>query len=279
MREVLGGAGNVAANAAALGGKVTLMGIVGNDARAKTLARLCGAQGIRAMLFDDSARPTTAKVRFVAGHHQLARIDIEETKPIARALEARVVKKIHSLPKHDMVIVSDYAKGCLTKGIVQALRARFGEHTIIADMKPVNAEWYKNILAVTPNLKEAADITGVYADTDALAERVTKLLGSRLKTSVVLTRGARGVSVRVHGKPSCEHFRNSILTVKDVTGAGDTLVAALALMCASGASFVEAAELANDAAGIVVGAAGTIALSRKALVGYLQETTRAHTEA
>ncbi len=264
VRHVLGGAGNVAANAAALGAHVTLIGLVGADERARTLRTLCSKYNIRVRFFTEAGRPTTTKMRFVSGHHQLVRIDIEESRPIAAKTESALIRAIAVLPDHDIVIISDYAKGCMSAKIVTALHKRFGASRIIADMKPSNAPFYKGVRAITPNIKEAHDMTGIRGTNDTEAELVTKKLGETLKTAVVLTRSAAGISVREKGK-ECIHFTSTVQSIKDVTGAGDTLIATLALSLASGAPFTEAARIANIAAGVVVGKAGTAALSHREL--------------
>ena len=264
VRHTLGGAGNVAANAAALGAKVTLIGVVGTDPRGKILGQLARKSRIASRILPDTSRPTTTKIRFVSGHHQLVRIDIEEAHPIAGVMEGRMIRMIRSLPSQDAVIISDYAKGVVTKNVLKALRAHFGAKKIIADMKPVHAALYKGVYAITPNIKEAALMTGVHATNDMLAERVTRLLAKQLHTSVILTRGEHGVSAREKGK-LCRHIHNSVQTVKDVTGAGDPLVSVFALASACGAAFLQAAAIANYAAGIVVGKAGTVVLTKKEL--------------
>lgn len=264
VRHTLGGAGNVAANASALGAKVTLIGVIGTDPRGKILGQLSRKSRIAPRIISDTSRPTTTKIRFVSGHNQLVRIDIEETHPISTAVEKRVIRMIRSLPSQDAVIISDYAKGVVTKNVLKALRVHFGAQKIIADMKPVHAALYTGVYAITPNIKEAAEMTGVHAASDVLAERVTSVLVKQLKTSVILTRGEKGVSAREKGK-QCRHIHNSVHTVKDVTGAGDTLVSVFALANACGAAFLQAADIANYAAGIVVGKAGTVVLSKKEL--------------
>ena len=260
----LGGAGNVAANAAALASTVTLLGIVGKDARGKILTNLTREKRIRPRFLVDSTRPTTTKVRFVSGHHQLVRIDIEEVHPISRALEKQMIQMIHTLPAHHVVIVSDYGKGAITKRVLSALKEKFGAENIIADTKPAHAHFFRGLRAIAPNVKEAAEIVGIEASNDRQADKVTELLSKRLNTSVVLTRGEQGVTVREHGKKTV-HFKAEVQSVRDVTGAGDTLIAVFALMLVSGGSFVEAAEMANRAAGVVVGVSGTHALTRKEL--------------
>lgn len=276
IHDVLGGAGNVANNLAALGGRTTLITVAGRDPGATVLRSLCTRAGIRLKCFIDSARPTTTKLRIVSRshQHQLARVDTELVQPIDGALEKRIIAAIRSLPPQDMVIVSDYAKGCVTKKIVDALKKKFGAEKIVADMKPLHAAFYKGIYAITPNMKEAFELTGLHTTTDALAARASALMGKKLSTAVVLTRGEHGVTLR-EKRGTIHHFRSDILSVKDVTGAGDTLIAALALMCAAGCALPQAVEVANHSAGIAVSQRGTFALARKDLLEHL-ETLPAH---
>lgn len=268
VSHVLGGAGNVAANAASLGAKVTLIGVVGKDIRAKTLAQLTKKSMIKSILIPD-ARPTTTKIRFVAGHHQLVRIDIEESHHLSAATEAAVCKAIESQKDFDAVLVSDYAKGAVTKKIMNLLKKKFGAKKITADMKPSQMSLYAGVNAITPNIKEVAEMTGIHAANDALATKAAKMLSQKLGVSVLLTRGPDGVTLCQKKGASCIHFRSRELSVKDVTGAGDTLIAVYALMSASGASVEESVEVANTAAGIVVGVGGTHALSHKTLSDQL----------
>ncbi|MDP3645520.1 MAG: PfkB family carbohydrate kinase [bacterium] len=271
VRYVLGGAGNVAANVAALGASATLVGVLGNDGHAKVVRNVCREKNIAPRFLIDTGRPTTTKIRFVSGHHQLVRIDIEDTHVLMGKEETQMVALIRKLSKHDFVIVSDYAKGCLTKKVMHALRAKFGAHRIIADMKPHNAPLFVGICAITPNVKEATELSGITALTNAHALRAVKAIEKNLQTSVILTRGEYGVTVFDRSTKEAARFRSDAHSVKDVTGAGDTLVAVMALMIASGATLLEATELANLAAGAVVGVAGTHALSKKELDRYLKQ--------
>ena len=265
VRFILGGAGNVAANARALGGITTLVAIAGRDAHAKTLRNLCERVGIRARFIADSKRPTTTKLRIVshANQHQLARLDSESAEPMSKETEKRLLAVLRALPPQDLVIVSDYAKGCVTKNVIQLLKEKFGLERIVADMKPQHALFYKGIYAITPNMKEVAALTGIHTTTDALAARATNILQKRLSTNVILTRAEHGVTLREKRTGALHHFRSRPLSVKDVTGAGDTLIAALALMRAVGAPLPQATEVANLAAGIAVSQRGTVAPSHK----------------
>lgn len=267
VRHVLGGAGNVAANVAALGAKVTLLGVVGTDARGKIVAKLARERGISTAFISDG-RPTTTKIRFVSGHHQVVRIDIEESHALIGKKEVELAGCIARLPDHDMVIVSDYAKGVLGKRIMGALKNRFGARKIVADMKPVNAALYRGVLAITPNAKEASGLTGTSITSDALASRAAMEISRRLDVSVILTRGEHGITVYERSGKKPTHVRANVHSVRDVTGAGDTLISVFALAHASGASLQEAATFANKAAGIVVGVGGTHALSREELARH-----------
>ena len=270
VNYILGGSGNVANNVAALGGVATLVAVAGRDDNAEILRALCRQARIRLKCFVDATRPTTTKLRIVSRlhQHQLARVDSELATPIAKALEKRLIAAIRALPPQDMVIVSDYAKGCITKNVVSALKKKFGGEKIVADMKPPHAAFYKGIYAITPNMKEALELTGLHTTTDALATRAAKVMGKRLSTAVILTRAEHGVTLRER-RGAISHFRSNILSVKDVTGAGDTLIAALALACAVGTPLPHAVELANFSAGIVVSQRGTFALSRKDLEQHI----------
>jgi rfaE bifunctional protein kinase chain/domain len=271
VRHVLGGAANVAANCASLGARVTLVGHIGEGERAVIVKKLCKDAKIDARFVSEKGRPTITKMRFVSEHFQLVRIDIEDTKPLSERSEQALVTLIKALPKYDVVIISDYAKGLVSQTIVESLKKKFGAGNIIADMKPQHKTMYRGIRAITPNVKEALDMTLIRAQSDAEAELVAKRLAHSLRTAVVLTRGPEGITVR-DGRHSA-HFKNSTSTVRDVTGAGDTLIAVLALALAAGTSLLEAAQLANTAAGIVVSSAGTIALTKSQFEEHLRTTT------
>jgi len=273
LRHVPGGAGNVAGNVAALGARVTLVGVAGKDERAKILESACRARGIRTRLIRD-ARPTTTKTRFVSGHHQLARIDIEETSPISSGANKLLIRAIRASLPADIIIVSDYGKGVVTKDVMAALKSLHGADAIVADMKPANARHFRGIRAITPNLKESLEMTGIDATHDAGAKRAARLIAARLKTSVVLTRGEHGVTALERESGECAHVTSHVQSVKDVTGAGDTVIAVFALMLSAGASFMQAARSANLAAGLVVAEPGTYALTHAKLKAELTSESR-----
>lgn len=258
----LGGAGNVARNVASLGGMTTLVGVVGRDEEAKTVRALCRASSIRAVLIHEKGRPTSVKLRAVARRHQLLRIDREITTQISRATEKRFIRVIRRLPQQDIVVVSDYAKGCVTRAIFNALSRRFGRDRVLVGIKPASASLPRRMRAIVLNLEEARELTGRDAHASREARQVVRMLAARFQSSVVLTRGERGMTVFDRDTKTISHVPSHAIEVFDVTGAGDTALAVLALMLACGASITEAAGVANRAAGIVVGIPGTAAVTR-----------------
>ena len=273
-RAVLGGAANVAQNIAALGARALLVGVVGRDEAAGEIGRMLAASaGITAALVTASARPTTVKTRFVSGVHQLLRLDEEESGPIDAATEARLLSDYAAaLPDADVVVLSDYAKGVLTDTVLaRAIAlARAAGKTVIADPKRDGFEAYRGVDVLTPNESEAARAAGLSCDEDAGAA----LAGERARAqadagAVLVTRSAKGLTlVRRHSPPL--HLPTRARAVADVSGAGDTLIAAFAIGLACGAAMPEAAQLANVAAGISVGKPGT------ATVGHGELATALH---
>jgi rfaE bifunctional protein kinase chain/domain len=268
--SVLGGAGNVAENIAALGGKATLVGVVGKDEDGKLIEKMCKADRITSALVADPARTTAVKMRIVARGHQLLRVDREHTGEISKQIEASLIAMINKLPAQDFVIVSDYDKGTVTAKVMQALKKKFGRKSIIADIKPDKEDLYRGIYAITPNTKEAREMTGVNAETSEGAENVLRILGVDFGSSVILTRGEHGMSVYNATSKKVMHVPSHARHVYDVTGAGDTVIAVSALMLAAGAPFEMAASVANAAGGIVVGKEGTSTLEAHELMDYLE---------
>ncbi len=262
----LGGAGNVAANIAALGGKVTLLGIIGSDNEGKMIQKVCGQSGIATRFIRSPKRPTILKMRVVSGSHQLSRVDREHIGAITKDIEKRVARVVENIGDQDMVVVSDYAKGFVTKAVIAALKKRFGAGKIVANIKPtayyrlfkgIDINFYRGIRVMTMNANEGAFYTGVDTASDKGAANASRLLSKKLGSSVVLTRGARGLTAHDRNLRKSFHVANRALKVFDVTGAGDTVVSAFALMLGAGAPVFRAAELANYAGGIVVGRQGT----------------------
>lgn len=254
----LGGAGNTAANVASLCGQATLVGVIGNDEPGIVIQDLCRRQGITPRLIRESGRPTVHKTRALSGHHQLLRIDREVAGDISKSTEKKVVRTIKNLPHHDIVVLSDYAKGLLTPAVVDAVKKRFGLKRIIVNVKPsARVALYRNVRVITLNAKEAHELTKIDTKSDAGARRAAKELSKIFSASVVLTRGEKGMLVYDRSLKRGSHISPDALQVFDVTGAGDTVVATLATMLASGAPLLKAAEVASAAASIVVGIKGT----------------------
>ena len=252
----LGCAAGVADCVAALGARATLLGVIGDDDEAKDIVRLCKEKNITVGFVRDVARPTIRKTRIFARHRQLLRIDAEKIDILSAEIEKKLIAEIEAAKTPDFIIVSDYHKGTLTSAVMDALRGRFGADKIIADFKPANAPLLDNIFAITPNLKEAYELTGVLGVEDATAERIATMLAERHQSSVVFKRSEHGMTVLDKHSGVIRHIPSKALEVFDVTGAGDSVIAAVACMLASGSDLFEAAEFANRVAAIAVAKEG-----------------------
>jgi D-beta-D-heptose 7-phosphate kinase/D-beta-D-heptose 1-phosphate adenosyltransferase len=256
-----GGAANVAANVRALGGEAVIAGVVGEDDAAERLRGLLLGSGIEpALAAAPGGRPTTVKTRIVAHHQQVVRADRERTDDIPEALEDGLVAQVaRALPRCGALVLSDYEKGVVTPrlmGKVLAL-ARRRRVPVLVDPKVRHFRLYRRVSLVTPNQKEAEQATGIAIRTDrdlrAAGERILKMLGCG---AALVTRGEHGMSLFPAGGRAV-HLPTAAREVFDVTGAGDTVIATLGLALCAGARLVDAAMLANHAAGVVVGKLGT----------------------
>jgi D-beta-D-heptose 7-phosphate kinase/D-beta-D-heptose 1-phosphate adenosyltransferase len=273
-----GGAGNVARNIASLGGLAHVIGAIGNDQAGVALRGVLtdtsgtGASGISAELIAIEGRPTTQKTRFIAERQQLLRVDEENTGPVNDSAIAKAVAA--RLDWADIIILSDYAKGLLTPATLKDIitRARAAGKRVIVDPKSADMERYDGAFLLTPNRAEAALASGVAGeDDDNTAKAAALLLKSAPGIEAVLvTRGARGMTLAARGKAAA-HFPTSAREVFDVSGAGDTVVATLALGLGAGCSLHEAVSAANHAAGLAVAKAGTAVVSFSELIGALEE--------
>lgn len=268
----LGGAANVAANVAAIGGEPTLVGLTGRDETAATLTEACRAAGITPALVTDADRQTTTKVRIVTDRNQqVARIDYESDEELSAAIEARVTNEIraHGGQVH-AVVISDYLKGMVSRGVVQAVVDAAGGRGIpvIVDPKIPHLAHYRGVGLVTPNHVEAEVATHRRIRTHDEAREAAALFRERTGCrEVLITRGDQGMWLLADGLEGS--LPAVAREVADVTGAGDTVVATLALSLAAGASTAEAARLANQAAGIVVGKFGPATTSADELLASL----------
>jgi rfaE bifunctional protein kinase chain/domain len=246
----LGGAGNVAANIRALAGEAVVSGVIGRDAAGEVVkASLQSAGVVPALAVSDEKRPTTVKTRIVAHNQQVVRADREVTDEIADELESALLAGLRErLPSCRAVIVSDYQKGVVTPRVVKQ---------VVAAARRRRFPRYRGATVVTPNQAEAEQATGlrIRTATDLLAtgERLLKMLACQ---AALVTRGEHGMSLFEKSRKPV-HIPTAARQVYDVTGAGDTVIATLALALCAGATLAEAAQLANRAAGVVVGKVGT----------------------
>ena len=264
---VPGGAGNTANNIAALGGDVYVVGLVGSDLAAEQLIQEFKKREINiAGILKDKNRPTIQKIRVVARGQQVVRVDKEKSDCINSQQEREVLDFIASNIKNwDGLVISDYTKGFITKNLTQEIisLAREYDKFIIGDTKPKHISFFKNISLITPNYKEAKEITGKES-----LEEAGKAIQEQLNCNVLITQGSQGMTLFENNK--IKQFPARAREVFDVSGAGDTVVGALALALASGANFEEAAIIANHAAGITVGKIGTTTVSPEELKDSLK---------
>jgi D-beta-D-heptose 7-phosphate kinase/D-beta-D-heptose 1-phosphate adenosyltransferase len=251
----IGGAANVAHNATALGGRATLIAVTGRDEAAATLAEACRHAGISPAFVGDPGRPTTTKVRIVTERNQqVARVDYELDAEIGGDVEQKVVTAVQQQASDaSAIIVSDYLKGGVTSRVlraaVEAGRAR--RIPVLVDPKIPHIDYYAGATVVTPNHHEAEIAVNMRVRTDDDARLAARAFRERAACDAVLmTRGDQGMWLL--GDRIEDSLSASAREVADVTGAGDTVIATLALALAAGATLVEAARLANEAAGIAV---------------------------
>jgi D-beta-D-heptose 7-phosphate kinase/D-beta-D-heptose 1-phosphate adenosyltransferase len=257
----VGGAGNVAVNVRSLGGDAVLAAVVGRDAAGARVREALAAAGVVARLVDaGQERRTTLKTRIVAHGQQVVRTDLEDTSDLPRELESALVEIVRrELAGASALVVSDYQKGVVTAGLLRRVLplARRRGVPVLVDPKPRHFRLYRGAQVVTPNQLEAEQVTGLRltgpAEIAAAGRRILSILGCR---AVLVTRGEHGMSLFERGRAPL-HVKAAAREVFDVTGAGDSVIATLALALAGGASLPEAAALANGAASVVVGKLGT----------------------
>jgi D-beta-D-heptose 7-phosphate kinase/D-beta-D-heptose 1-phosphate adenosyltransferase len=258
-REMLGGAGNVARNLAALGAACEFVAAIGADADGETVRRLAAAErGVSPHLVSVPGRITARKTRFIAGGQQLLRADREDRAPMPPAAEAALAAAVAAAaPGAGVVVLSDYGKGVLTPRIVAAALAAAGGAKVLVDPKQRDYSAYAGAFLVTPNRKELSEASGLPTATDADMVAAARRVQGRARIANVLgTRGPAGMTL-VEADGRATHIPAEAREVFDVSGAGDTVIAAVAAGLAAGLALVDAVRLANVAAGIVVGKAGT----------------------
>ncbi|HWQ35926.1 MAG TPA: D-glycero-beta-D-manno-heptose-7-phosphate kinase [Blastocatellia bacterium] len=271
----LGGAGNVVSNLAALGAQAVPIGVIGDDAAAARLMEQFAEREIESGgLIRDASRPTTLKTRIVAHSQQMVRADRESRAPVSPEIEDAVIAVFNDLiAVADAVVVSDYDKGLLTPRVLHSIltAAHEARKPVCLDPKIRNFAHYRPVTIITPNQAEAERATGLEITDEksllAAAQRIREMLDC---PHVLITRGEHGLSLLSENN-SFIHIPTVAREVYDVTGAGDTVIATLALAIAAGAQVAEAAVIANHAAGIVVGKVGTATASRAELAAALQD--------
>jgi rfaE bifunctional protein kinase chain/domain len=261
-----GGAANVVANLLALGAQVTAAGVVGSDQAGEELKELLKKYGaLTELLLTDSSRPTTRKTRIVASSQQLLRVDWESREEVSREIEEELLSfLLDSYKGYDAVIVSDYGKGVVTPQLFK-YTGKIRKHTpVLVDPKETNFPIYREVTTMTPNVKETYQAVGLKPEDNEKAERAGKELIEKFSLEfAVITRSEKGISVVT--RDEARHIPTRAKQVFDVTGAGDTVISAFTLAMVSGADPFTAAEVANLAAGIVVGKLGTATVTLEEL--------------
>ena len=254
MEERPGGAANVARNCAALGAKTSLLSVVGADEAGQSLARLMANSGITASLLEDAQLSTTVKLRVLGRQQQLLRIDFENS-PDHEVLKAKLAEYAQLLPDTDVVILSDYGKGGLTHIGEMIRMARAANKAVLVDPKGDDYARYTGATLLTPNRSELREVVGRWKDETDLTNRAQALREELGLEGLLVTRSEEGMTLFTAKGPS--HEPAQAQEVYDVSGAGDTVIATLAVMLGSGSDMPTAMQLANKAAGVVVAKLGT----------------------
>jgi rfaE bifunctional protein kinase chain/domain len=253
-----GGAANVARNCAALGARVVLLSVVGSDDAGRSLARLMTESGIECSLHEDAKLSTTVKLRVIARQQQLLRIDFENA-PDHEVLEAKLADFDARLAGCDVVILSDYGKGGLAHITEMIARARAAGKLVLVDPKGDDYARYAGATLLTPNRSELRQVVGGWRDDAELQQKAGRLRAELKLDALLVTRSEEGMTL--FSAAAMEHVPAVAREVYDVSGAGDTVIATLAVMLGCGLSMPQAMRQANLAAGIVVGKLGTATCS------------------
>ncbi|MFC1693637.1 D-glycero-beta-D-manno-heptose 1-phosphate adenylyltransferase [Candidatus Latescibacterota bacterium] len=263
---VPGGSANVAVNVTALKAQAKLFSIIGDDTEGQRFRQILKKAGV-----DDTGiitveqRPTPRKTRLIARGNQVLRIDRETTEPINRHLEQQLVERITALPEN-VVVISDYAKGVVTSGLVKSLTDT--EKRVIIDPKSMDFSLYRHAYMVTPNYHELCSASGITSGTnDALENAGRKLMSDYDIANILVTLGSNGMLLVEKDGPAT-HIHTKAREVYDVTGAGDTVVAVIAAAVSAGAPLADACSVATIASGIVVGKHRTATATPEEIMDY-----------
>jgi rfaE bifunctional protein kinase chain/domain len=256
-------------NAAALGGNVALLSVVGDDEPGKRLAELLEAAKVNAYLHRDAEISTTVKLRVIGAHQQMLRVDFE-TAPSHEVLLDKLADFGHMIADRNVVILSDYGKGGLTHiaSMIEVARAR--GKTVLVDPKGEDYSRYRGATVVTPNRAELRKVVGGWKSEEELTAKAQKLREELGLAALLLTRSEEGMTLYEKDKRSHEPARAR--EVFDVSGAGDTVIATLGVMLGAGVPLREAVEVANRAGGIVVGKLGTAVVQPQELLAALEQS-------
>lgn len=274
--NALGGAGNVANNITSLGGKATVIGVIGDDIIADRMIEELRAGGVdTGNIVRDATRPTITKTRIIAQHQQVVRVDKELKGEFAEGIVDDILAEVkEAAAGADAIIISDYGKGVINRRVLETAIKLARKHKIPITVDPKIEHFlsYKKVSCITPNFSEA--VAGMRAleprneeEVIELGKRILKSLGSE---SVLITRGEKGMTL-FEPKNKITHIPTRAKEVYDVTGAGDTVIATMTLALAACADYAEAAEISNFAAGIVVGKLGTATASPAELAKAVKE--------
>jgi len=273
---VLGGAGNVVNNILSLGGQALLCGVIGNDAMGRELVHMLEKMNSPSHgLVVENRRPTTIKTRVVAHSQQVVRVDREESEPVTEASIERIITTVEEQTGSiDAIVVSDYGKGVVTRSLMDGLRSlgQAGQPILAVDPTVRNVALYKDVTLITPNNYEAQQMSRIQIEDDQSLRRAGAHLIEKLgRQTVLITQGDKGMTL-IEGNGETTQIPTVARKVFDVSGAGDTVIAAFTLAVASGLTPSEAALLSNLAAGIVVGEVGTAPVAASRLKEILIDT-------
>ena len=260
----LGGAANVAHNCAAIGAQTTLLSVVGADESGRTLERLLKDVQVQAKLHRDRSIRTTEKLRVIGRQQQLLRLDFERT-PSREVLASKLADYKAALADCDVVVLSDYGKGGMTHIGEMIVLARKARKRVLVDPKGDDYSRYRAASVITPNRQEFREVAGAWADDKDLGRRAERLRRELKLEALLITRGEEGMTLFRAGRKI--HIKTEAREVFDVTGAGDTVIATLAVMLAAGADLEAAVRIANRAAGVVVGKLGTAVATYEEIFG------------
>jgi D-glycero-beta-D-manno-heptose-7-phosphate kinase len=261
-----GGAANVARNVAALGGQATLLSVVGDDEAGRSLLALLEKEHVKTIFHQDAQLPTTVKLRVIGRQQQLMRIDFE-TPPSREVLEDKLDDFESLVDSVDVVILSDYGKGSLTHVTKMIDAAKRHGKRVLIDPKGDDFSKYRGATMLTPNRGEFREVAGRWANETELAKKAAAVREQYNFEALLVTRSEEGMSLFTQNE--AVHEPTQAREVYDVSGAGDTVIATIALMLAAGASMTDAMKIANRAAGVVVGKLGTATVTQQELIAAL----------